>query len=257
MVALLLLTGHGAHPRPASSKPPALTCPPFAVGIAAGTFPIGTTRSQDYDLDEQPRRMVTLTRAYCLDRTEITVRDYEACVRASACEERKPAFAGDSLPMTNVSWHDAQRACAFRGGRLPTEVEWEHAARGNDDRLYPWGSYRADCSYADLWGESSGSCGAFGPSPVGAAPKGASPYGVLDLAGNVLEWVDDAYDGKPWSELPAVDPHHVDAKARLRGVRGGSWDYDVVHSARSSDRDGYPADLRDATLGFRCAYSPG
>ncbi|MBX7194840.1 MAG: formylglycine-generating enzyme family protein [Sandaracinaceae bacterium] len=255
-VTLLVVPLSVGFARPSASKPAPLHCPPQAVAIPAGTFPIGTTRSQDFDVDEQPRRMVTLTRAYCLDRTEVTVGEWETCVRAGACPERKPFFAGDKLPMTNVDWHDARRACSFRGGRLPTEVEWEHAARGGDDRLFPWGSWRPDCPYADLWGETWGSCGTYGPSAVGSSPKGASPFGALDMAGNVLEWVDDAFDGKPWSALPDVDPHHADPKARLRGVRGGSWDYDVVHSLRVSDRDGYPSDLRDATLGFRCAYDP-
>lgn len=261
-IALLVVplsVGFGSRVPPAASKPlapPVVRCPPNAAPIPAGTFPIGTTRSQDFDLDEQPRRMVTLTRAYCMDRTEVTVREYDDCVRSTACPARKPFFAGDALPMTNVSWHDARLACAHRGGRLPTEVEWEHAARGGDDRLFPWGSWRPDCPYADVWGETWGGCGTFGPSPVGTASKGLSPFGMLDMAGNVLEWVDDAYDGKPWSALPTIDPHHVDAKARLRGVRGGSWDYDVVHSPRVSDRGGYPSELRDATLGFRCAYDP-
>lgn len=231
-----------------------LRCRAGAVAIPAGTFPIGTTRSQDFDPDEQPRRTITLTRPYCLDRTEVTVGEYQTCVLAGACAARAPAFAGQDLPMTNVAWHDARDACAFRGGRLPTEVEWEHAARGDDDRLFPWGSWRPDCPYADLWGETWGNCGDYGPSKVGSSPKGASPYGALDMAGNVLEWVDDAFDGSSWASVPASDPHRVDPKARLRGVRGGSWDYDVVHSLRVSDRDGYPSDLRDATLGFRCAY---
>lgn len=254
-VALLLL------PLTLGSTSPALAavtirCPSGAVPIPSGTFPIGTTWAQDYDLDERPRRMLTLTRAYCIDRTEVTVADYERCAKSGACVSRKPSFAGDVLPMTNVSWHDARAACAYRGGRLPTEVEWEHAARGNDDRLYPWGSWHPDCPYADLWGETWGNCGTYGPSPVGNSPKGASPFGVVDMAGNVLEWVDDLWIGGSWSDVSEIDPHRADTKALKHGVRGGSWDYDVVHSLRLSDRDGYPSDLRDATLGFRCAYAP-
>ena len=268
IVALVWLAAAAGRPQPAvaqkstqlptiPSKLEVARCPPHALPIGAGTFPIGTTAAQDFELDEQPRRLVTITHAYCLDRTEVTVREYGTCVRAGACVDRQPAFGGDELPMTNVSWQDATDACRFRGGRLPTEVEWEHAARGTDDRLFPWGSWRPDCPYAELWGETWGGCGAFGPSPVGSTPKGASPYGALDLAGNVLEWVDDAYDGRPWSASPSVDPHHADPKARLHGVRGGSWDYDAVHSLRVSDRAGYPSELREPNLGFRCAYAPG
>ena len=229
-------------------------CPLGALLIPAGTFPIGTTAFQDYGLDERPRRMVTLTRAYCIDRTEVTVRDYGVCATEKRCAAVKPSFVGDALPMTNVTWAEARAACIFRGGRLPTEVEWEHAARGNDDRIYPWGNWHPDCRYADLWGENWGSCGGYGPSPVAGSPDGASPFGVLDMAGNVLEWVDDAYDPDAWRTLDEVDPHLEDAAATRHGVRGGSWDYDVVHSLRVSDRDGYPSTLRDATLGFRCAY---
>lgn len=240
----------------AGSAATKLACPLDAVAIAAGSFPIGTTRSQDFGDDEQPRRTFTLTKPYCLDRTEVTVADYRACASAGRCTPRTPYFSGDRLPMTNVDWNDARAACAFRGGRLPTEVEWEHAARGNDDRLFPWGSWRPDCPYADLWGETWGSCDGYGPSPVGARPKGASPFGALDMAGNVLEWVDDAWEERNWAAAAAVDPHADDPKAHRHGVRGGSWDYDVVHSLRVSDRGGYPSDLRDATLGFRCAYAP-
>lgn len=255
LVAVPLTLG-AARARSAVGATPGTKCPPGSVAVPAGTFAVGTTRMQAYEEDEQPRRVVTLTRPYCIDRTEVTVAQYAACVAAGACAERKPAFAGEAMPMTNVSWHDARAACAFRGGRLPSEVEWEHAARGNDDRLYPWGSWHPDCPYADLWGDMWGSCGAFGPSPVGSAPKGASPFGALDLAGNVLEWVDDLYDGRGWDAVEPVDPRRADPWAKRHGVRGGSWDYDVVHSLRVSDRGGYPSELRDATLGFRCAFDP-
>ncbi len=253
MVPLLavMLTVGAPSPAPAAPK---LRCPEGSAAIPAGTFPIGTTWSQDYDPEEQPRRMFTLTRPYCIDRTEVTVAAYRACASGGGCVARTPFFAGDDLPMTNVSWHDARALCRSRGGRLPTEVEWEHAARGPDDRLYPWGSWRGDCNRVDYWDETSGNCGGFGPSRVGTMPQGASPYGITEMAGNVLEWVDDAWDARGWSSLPLVDPHRADETAKRHGVRGGSWDYDVVHSLRVSDRDGYPSELRDATLGFRCAY---
>lgn len=253
LLLLLLTLGLIGETSRAATVP---RCPAGAVLVPAATFPIGTTWAQDYDPVEQPRRMMTLTRAYCIDRTEVTVLEYERCAKASACPTRKPSFAGDTLPMTNVSWHEARAACRFRGGRLPSEVEWEHAARGNDDRLYPWGSWKPDCPYADLWGEMWGNCGTYGPSPVGTASKGGSPFGALDMAGNVLEWVDDLWDGKSWRDVPLLDPHRADDKALKHGVRGGSWDYDVVHSLRVSDRGGYPSDLRDPTLGFRCAFDP-
>ncbi len=233
----------------------AAPCPKDSLYIPGGPAVVGTRFELDFDFDEHPVRVFRLS-PYCLDRTEVTVAAFDACVQASACVARVPSFAGNELPMTNVDWFDAKAACKHRGGRLPTEVEWEHAARGNDDRLYPWGSFAPDCPYADLWGDVWGSCGGYGPSKVGTAIKGASPFGVLDLGGNVLEWVDDTYDPRAWATLPELNPRRNDPFAPRRVVRGGSWDYDAVHSLRVSDRGAYPPALRDATLGFRCAYPP-
>ncbi len=249
--ALPLVTALGA--RPALAKP--LRCPKQAVLVPAGAAPIGTRPDLDFDPDERSTRTFKLS-AYCIDRTEVTVAEYGVCVTAGACELRLPAFLGADLPMTEVDWTEARAACRFRGGRLPTEVEWEHAARGNDDRLYPWGSFFPDCPYADFWGDLWGSCNGYGPSPVGTAPKGASPFGALDMAGNVLEWVEDDYDPLAWAHLPDVDPVHRDPWSPRKVVRGGSWDYDAVHSLRVSDRDAYPSVVRDARLGFRCVYPP-
>lgn len=237
----------------AQAKP--LRCPKQAVLVPAGPAPIGTRPDLDFDPDERSTRTFTLA-AYCIDRTEVTVSQYGACVAAGACDERLPAFLGAELPMTEVDWEDARKACKFRGGRLPTEVEWEHAARGNDDRLYPWGSFFPDCPYADFWGDLWGSCNGYGPSPVGTATKGASPFGALDMAGNVLEWVEDDYDPLAWSKLPDHDPVRRDPLSPRKVVRGGSWDYDAVHSLRVSNRNAYPSVVRDSRVGFRCAYPP-
>ncbi len=255
-VALLAATTGGAASLDVTSNKAVVRCPSQAVAIPAGTFPVGTRIDQDYDLDERPRHLVQITHAYCLDRTEVTVGDYDRCVTKGSCVLRRPFFAGDAMPMTNVSWRDARAFCAARGGRLPTEVEWEHGARGTDDRLYPWGSWRPHCGLADSMYELFGHCNGYGPSNVGSFPSGASPYGALDMAGNVLEWVDDAWDDAAWKSPDIVDPHRVDVNALHHVVRGGSWEYDVVHTMRVSDRDGYPTDLRDATVGFRCAYAP-
>lgn len=234
---------------------PALVCPKHAVLVPAGPAVVGTRSDQDFDPDERPVRTFRLG-AYCIDRTEVTVKDYAACVSANACVARLPAFAGADLPMTEVDWWDARAACAFRKGRLPTEVEWEHAARGNDDRLYPWGSFFPDCPYANFWGDLWGTCHGYGPDVVGNAPKGASPFGALDMAGNVLEWVEDGYDPLAWVHLPDQDPVNTDPLAPRRVVRGGSWNYDAAHSMRVSDRDAYPPGARDHALGFRCVYPP-
>ena len=257
---LLVLIAIAAATLGAPSSPAAMlavgkiVCPFGAVPIPAGTGPRGTREVDGFDDDEQPRHLVQLTHAFCIDRTEATVVEYGRCVKAARCAPRRPGFVGDEYPMTEVSWRDARDACTFMGGRLPTEAEWERAARGIDERLYPWGDWRPRCEYADAMYETTGHCRGYGPSPVGSFPAGASPYGVLDLAGNVLEWVDDAFVADAYRTNDGVDPHRIDEHALRHGVRGGSWEYDVVHSLRVADRDGYPTDLRDPTLGFRCAY---
>src|SRR6185436_14063480 len=160
------------------------------VVIPGGPFTQGSTRG---DEDERPARKVTL-KAFAIDRTEVTRADYAACVAAKRCKappkEPAPAAAEAKLPITDVDWNDAQAYCRFAGARLPTEAEWEKAARGEDGREYPWAN-DADCARGN-WGsfEGEGPCADKNPGrpvPVGQYPSGASPYGVLDLGGNVWE----------------------------------------------------------------------
>ncbi len=231
-------------------------CPDRALEVRGGTFAIGTPPSDD-DAPLHPLTRVQLTRDFCLDRTEVTVADFARCADAGACAARIPAFSRDRMPMTNVSWSDARDACAFFGGRLPTEVEWERAARGDDHRAYPWGWDRPTCTTAKFWTEVWGECGDYGPSLVGTHHEGASPYGIEDLAGNVIEWVADAYIPDAYAQFvdgSAVDPIVNVPFVHLRVVRGGGWAYDVVHSLHAAERDGYPEGTSDPTLGFRCAF---
>jgi formylglycine-generating enzyme required for sulfatase activity len=203
--------------------------------IPAGPFTRGSTRGAD---DERPVRVQNLP-SYRIDRTEVTRAMYAKCVSARKCS----AVATDlltepNLPMTNVNWDEARSFCAYAGGRLPTEDEWEKAARGKDAREYPWGD-DLDCAHAN-WGnfENEGPCAGKNPgkpSPVGSYPQGASPYGVLDLAGNVWEWVADKYDR--------------DSSRRV--VRGGSCcSYFVL--PRVANRNAWDPAHRDGDLGFRC-----
>ncbi len=203
--------------------------------VPAGPFTEGSTRGEE---DERPSRRVTL-KAFAIDRTEVTRAAFSRCVEAGRC--RAPALAaGDAnLPVTNVDWSDAQAYCKFAGGRLPSEAEWEKAARGTDGREYPWGN-DADCAKAN-WGsfEGEGPCAGKNPGrpvAVGSYPGGASPYGALDMGGNVWEWVADKYD----------------SSGERRVVRGGSCCSFFV-GPRAPNRNGWAPAHRDGDLGFRCA----
>src|SRR5262245_26765185 len=216
---------------------------PERVQIPAGPFTQGSTRG---DEDERPARKVTL-KAFSIDRTEVTRGDYATCVAAKRCKPapHEPAAGASDpkLPMTDVDWSDAQAYCKFAGARLPTEAEWEKAARGDDGREYPWGN-EAACDRAN-WGnfEGEGPCAAQNPGhpvAVGAYPTGASPYGVQDLGGNVWEWVADKYEDEP----------------DRRVVRGGSCCSYFV-GPRAANRNAWAPDHRDGDLGFRCAGNAG
>jgi len=213
------------------------------VAIPGGPFTQGSTRG---DEDERPAHKVTV-KPFTIDRNEVTRGDYAACVAAKRCKAPPhPAPAGTlahvddpKLPMTDVDWNDAQAYCRFAGARLPTESEWEKAARGEDGREYPWGN-DADCARGN-WGsfEGEGPCAGKNPGhpvAVGQYPSGASPYGVLDLGGNVWEWIADKYDEDP----------------KRRVVRGGSCCSYFV-GPRAANRNAWAPQHRDSDLGFRCA----
>jgi serine/threonine-protein kinase len=266
-LALLLLTcagdpgavpgGAGAHAM-AATRLGAARPARDRIRIPAGPFVRGSTRGAE---DERPVETVTLS-SFVIDRTEVTQAMYARCVTARRC----PAVSQDlqrepELPVTGVSWHEARAFCAYAGGRLPTEAEWEKAARGTDGREYPWGD-EPDCGRAN-WGnfEGEGPCAQGDeagqprnpghPVAVGSYPAGASPYGVLDLAGNVWEWVEDRYRADPDPRRAPAAP----AESSRRQVRGGSCcSYFVV--PRAANRNGWDPRYRDSDLGFRCAWGP-
>jgi formylglycine-generating enzyme required for sulfatase activity len=224
------------------------------VVIPGGPFTQGSTRG---DEDERPVRKIVV-KTFAIDRAEVTRGDYGLCVSDGRCKPPPPApsvsspsvtspsspsspssVADTKLPVTGVDWNDAQAECRFAGGRLPSEAEWEKAARGTDGREYPWGN-DADCARGN-WGnfEGEGPCAGKNPGhpvAVGQYPSGASPYGVLDLGGNVWEWVADKYDDEPGRRV----------------VRGGSCCSYFV-GPRAANRNAWAPDHRDGDLGFRCA----
>jgi formylglycine-generating enzyme required for sulfatase activity len=208
--------------------------------VPAGPFVRGSTRG---DEDERPVRTQALA-AFAIDRSEVTRMAYATCVGARRCNPVPAHLAGPSgsdgnLPVTGVSWFDARDFCAFAGGRLPAEAEWEKAARGSDGRTFPWGE-EAQCDRAN-WGNFDGEGPCAGQNPgfpvaVGRYPEGTSPYGAVDMAGNVWEWVADRYDEDP----------------RRRVVRGGSCCSYFV-TPRAPNRNAWAPEYRDRDLGFRCA----
>jgi len=225
------------------------------VYVPAGEFSMG---SEEGDSDEKPAHVVSLD-AYWIDKFEVSNDQYALCVADGTCSRpssvksyRRDSYYGnpayDDYPVVYVNWNQADAYCRWAGGRLPTEAEWEKAARATDERTYPWGDAAPTCSlanYAGCVGDTS---------EVGSYPAGASPYGAMDMAGNVWEWVADWYDSGYYGKSSLQDPTGP-ASGSSRVLRGGSW-LDAGNSVRSADRDGRnPADAY-YNLGFRCVSPP-
>jgi formylglycine-generating enzyme required for sulfatase activity len=202
---------------------------PEIVLIPAGEFTMGSDPSSDPDTvdDEQPQHSLYLP-DYYLAKTMVTNAEYAAFVQATGhrapylWQGGKPPRGKEDHPVVNVSWHDAMAYCAWlarvtgKPYRLPSEAEWEKGARGTDGRVYPWGS-QWDAARCNGRESTPGDT-----TPVGAYPDGASPYGALDMAGNVWEWTSSAYEAYPYDPADGrEDPEAEDGLRRV--VRGGSF----------------------------------
>jgi len=216
--------------------------------------------------EEMPARTVWLP-AFGLDRTEVTHAAYDRCVHANLCapprtSDADPRVHGPRLPVTGVTHAEASRYCAFVGGRLPSEAEWERAARGRDlagSRRFPWGRTYNDrlSNHGRGGGRPDGVDGFRYAAPVGSYPDGQSPEGLLDLAGNVWEWTDDRFEEGYYADGPRVDPRGP-RSGGFRILRGGSW-RSAPHTQRASHRLPFPEGRSAPDVGFRCAYdlAPG
>jgi formylglycine-generating enzyme required for sulfatase activity len=202
--------------------------------------------------------------SYWIDRFEVRVAEYERCVQVGRCGARPSSeatrrFDQPDLPVSRVTWNDAKTYCAFRGARLPTEAEFERAARGARGRRYPWGNLfnaRA-ANYGRFgWDETDTSDGFAELAPVGSFRAGATPEGVYDLAGNVAEWVADRYSPS-YEPGPVTDPTGPGIGASSsRVVRGGSYAH-ARFGLRGAARTSAEPSARSTMLGFRCARSDG
>ncbi len=226
------------------------------VTIPGGTFMMG---SENGEWNENPVHRVTV-RTFQIAKTEVTVRQYRACVQAGACTEPLPGpFCNwgepgrDDHPVNCVDWNQAQTFARWVGGRLPTEAEWEYAARsGGKDWKYPWGNEAATCKRA-VMNDGGAGCGRDSTWPVCSKPRGNTKQGLCDMAGNVWEWVQDwyhaSYDGAPSDGSAWESP-----EGSHRVVRGGSWNFDA-RNVRAARRGGVDPGYRFFDLGFRPSRS--
>jgi formylglycine-generating enzyme required for sulfatase activity len=233
--------------------------PQDRVRIPAGVFFMGCNKKVDGDCqsDEKPGRKVFVGKYY-IDRTEVTVKQYARCVNAGKCS--RPEKDGEcnwgkpgrkSHPVNCVTWHQADAYCRWMGGRLPSEAEWEKAARGGDGRKFPWGDAEPDCDRVVMSTETGG-CGRRSTWPVCSKEEGNSPCGLCDMSGNVWEWVADWYQPDYYLLGPIRNPKGP-AQGTYRSERGGSW-YGISKYLRASNRDRDLPGTQDDSIGFRCAY---
>ncbi|MBI3076668.1 MAG: SUMF1/EgtB/PvdO family nonheme iron enzyme [Deltaproteobacteria bacterium] len=264
LVLLLLTTASSPAPAgPAASEtPPAAPDPVPMIQVPGGPFLMGTPPAEVAEMvkwckaqagafqcdslyaDEMPQRSVPAP-GFWLDRHEVTNTQYRRFM--SATGERAPAFwkdprfNADQYPVVGVTWENAAAYCRWAGKRLPTEAEWEKAARGPRGLRYPWGDSFVP-GHANVQGR--------GLTPVESFPAGASPYGILDLAGNVWEWTQDAPEQSNMTlrSRKGIEP------VPLKMLKGGGWGTIPLH-ARPAFRNALWQGYQNALIGFRCAWS--
>ena len=224
-----------------------------------------------------PDGVAVTVASFFIDRNEVTVRAYSACEQAGTCptlldgtdlNDCTANRAGfEEHPINCVSFEEAEKFCGYLGKRLPTEYEFELAERGPSSKPFPWGdtpptpkhvnACDASCvreeakrgsNFTSLWSDNGGDDGWPFTAPIGTYPDGASPYGVMDLSGNVEEWVSDF-----WGPIASTPPPPQTGTYQDHVVRGGSWDLGSIDAFASTRRSAASKDTRTNWLGFRCA----
>ena len=253
-----------------AGTPPATDWTADTVRIPAGPFTMGMVIKNDHlwgDTDEEPVHEVTLSEYY-IDRYEVTAHDFAQFLNAHPDEAERYIELGKAVtieqadgdyrarpglekyPANRVSWYGADAYCRWRGQRLPTEAEWEKAARGTDERPFPWGDQYPHNDFV-TFRRPFVKHGFDAMKPVDAMPEGRSPYGLHHMAGNAWEWVADWYDAGYYDESPAQDPQGPDTGIS-KVLRGGNW-YFKAYYMRTTYRFNEHPDVFKVWQGFRCA----
>lgn len=222
--------------------------------VPAGEFVMGAPEGVG-EADERPEHRVRID-AFYLDKYEVTVARYDKFLEATGWMrpvnwyQLELSEVGDR-PVVGVSWNDAQKYCEWADRRLPTEAEWEYAARGTDGRRYPWGDAEPDAKLANYARTWSYDYYKKRLEAVGSREASKSPFGVYEMAGNVWEWVADWYDAKYYARSPEKNPPGPES-GTLKVLRGGSWNFSTQY-LRATVRLKYEPTAREADVGFRCA----
>jgi formylglycine-generating enzyme required for sulfatase activity len=222
--------------------------------VPEGLFTLGTNDRDPWDIVAQPAQEITLP-AYYIDKYEVSNDQYSRCVDAGRCSaptkygsKSRNSYYDDpqyaDFPVIYVSWGNASAYCSWRGGRLPSEAEWEKAARSDDQRPFPWGEDLPDCLHANFW--PTGACEGDTLS-VKSNPSGASPYGAFNMSGNVAEWVHAWFAAYKGGNASASK----DFGQSYRVIRGGTY-FDNTNNIRTTVRKGLSLEAVQSYVGFRC-----
>lgn len=228
-------------------------------GIEAGSFHMGCPPAAGGCENDEQYHQVWLD-TYTIDVYEVTVAAYAECVQDAECME--PESGGfcnwgvegqENHPVTCENWYQAQDFCEWRGGRLPTEAEWERAARGTGDYIWPWGTTTPTCDRAVMDEGDGAGCGTLTTWPIGRLPLGASPDGVHDMAGNAWEWMADWYDGDYYEDPSAGNNPTGPDDGEEKTNRGGGL-FEGPDRLRSFFRENTDPSEYEEDIGFRCVY---